>query len=158
MTNQNDIAKRIQALPKPLRLALTFSIVIFFVLFILAIDHSSYLRGHWQETFVVKENHAARSCQRKRSGFTFRTRSETPQRGLGHYCGIIATDRGMYLLPENANDYLFYDNRQEMDDKLKVGCKVTATIVGHGLPYSLRRGQPVPIRQYIANIHNVEDC
>jgi|GEM_PF-4936761 len=146
MANQNDLGKRTQALPKPLRLALAFSIIIFFALLILAIDHSSYLRGSWQETFDVKENHASRSCQRKRSGFTFRTRSETPQRGLGHYCGIIATDRGVYLLPENANDYLFYDNRQEMDDKLKAGCKITATIIGADKPYSPKRKPRVTIR------------
>jgi hypothetical protein len=158
MPDQNNLAKKIQALPKPQRFALVVSILIFFVLFILAIDHSSYLRGHWQETFVVVQNDAARSCQRRRSGFTFKTRSETPQRALGHYCGIIATDRGIYLLPENANDYLFYDNRHEMDDKLRPGCKITATIVGADEPYSPKRKPRVPIRQFIANIHNVEDC
>jgi len=128
------------------------------IVFIVSMDFTRNLLGSYNETFTVQKNDAARECREHRSTFRRKFKSESTNQSFGHYCGLIFTDRGWYLLPQTGRDYFLNDSRPEMDKILEPGCRVTAKIIGRGDPYHPNKKQRVPVRKHISKILVVHGC
>jgi hypothetical protein len=66
-------------------------------------------------------------------------RSSTPDRMAEGFCGNIMTDHGEFQLPE-SRFFLFGQSRQEIYDKLEVGCLYE--VIYYGYRATVYRGMP----------------
>ena len=84
---------------------------------------------------------AARECRSRRSLKIWpKYRSTVPKQSIG-YCGLIMSDHGSFKLPETTWLNLWGTSREDLHDKLVVGCTYKVVVTGLGL--ELRKGQPM---------------
>lgn len=91
------------------------------------------------EVMTIKSIDSPRTCVSRRSkgfmGFFSepRHRSSVPAHadGAGLYCGYIRTEYGTFTLPESDTWAFWDDDREEIFDRIAVGCRYETIVVGY---------------------------
>ncbi|PWE28798.1 hypothetical protein DDZ14_18585 [Maritimibacter sp. 55A14] len=74
------------------------------------------------------------------------------------FCGAIWTDAGTYELPDNFYRVTVHQSRQELDRRLREGCRFKVLILGFGKKFEPGDKPRAPIRQTISRILEEYGC